>query len=195
LLLALRCPIFRGSNAAVVKLSNLLLLLNNSKGKNKISEQFRAKGLVLFRVNPVTAAAAAAAASTNASTSSKRHNDTGDAGAGRGFIGSAHKHQQQQQRIQQEAGVGSGAARAGAEAGSASKGLHTPSSSHHHHHDHATALHRHREDSPTHGIIPILPTASIAQPETVPFYDIATHAIVQVRRKKPMAELKDRMSM
>jgi hypothetical protein len=187
LLLALRCPIFRGSNAAVVKLSNLLLLLNNSKGKTKISEQFRAKGLVLFRVNPVTAAAAAAAAAA-ASTSSKRHNETGDADAGHGFLGSAHK----QQQIQQETGVGAGAG-AGAGAGTASRGFHTPSSGH----DHAAAMHRDRdrEVSPTHGIIPILPTASIVQPETVPFYDIATHAIVQVRRKKPMAELKDRMSM
>jgi hypothetical protein len=60
-LLALRCPLFSGDDANIVKLGNLLLLLGQSQGLKKLGKRFPGREVVVFRVNPVTAAVAAAA--------------------------------------------------------------------------------------------------------------------------------------
>jgi hypothetical protein len=125
LMVALRCPMFRGPSPAVVKLSNLLLLLNQSRGKHKIDEKFRWKELVVFKVNPVLAMAA-------------NHH-------GHGAVG---------------ASSGAGTARAAQQA-----------------------------------MLSPPPSPSRAQkPTTVPYYDAETQSVVQIRRKKPMAELRGKLS-
>jgi hypothetical protein len=138
LMVALRCPMFRGPAPAVVKLSNLLLLLNQSRGKHKIDEKFRWKELVVFKVNPVFAMAA----------SHQTHQVTGGAAVGASATVSAQGSQQ---------------------------GSLTPS-------------------SPRSASIPISPASRTQKPTTVPYYDAETKSVVQIRRKKPMSELRGKLS-
>jgi hypothetical protein len=127
LMVALRCPMFRGTASPVVKLSNLLLLLNQSKGKHKIDEKFRWKELVVFKVNPVFAVAA----------------------------NFEHEHE---------------------------SALPSPADG------------SRMATSPTQASIPISPSVRTFKPTTVPFYDAETDSVVQIRRKKPMMELRAKLS-
>lgn len=147
-MVALRCPMFRGTASAVVKLSNLLLLLNQSKGKHKIDEKFRWKELVVFKVNPVFAVAA--------SYQSSYANEIANAAAG------------------------SASARAGNES-------------------HVETTVRDMDVNmesltPSRGSIPISPAKRAFRPTTVPYYDVNSQSIVQIRRKKSMSELRDKLS-
>ena len=66
MLLALRCPVLGGSGSgggtgnALARLSNLLLLLNRSPGRDRVAARCRTAKLVAFRVNPAALAALAA---------------------------------------------------------------------------------------------------------------------------------------
>lgn len=152
---------FRGTASPVVKLSNLMLLLNQSQGKHILAKEFRAKELVVFRVNPVFAMATSYRAAQKAATTSPHPTagagvDTGDQGtyvwgddAATESILDGERHL-----------------------------LKNPTRSH----------------SPSRGEIRISPTSKAFKPSTVPFYDIATQSVVQIRRKKPMAELRGKLS-
>lgn len=168
LLVALRCPMFRGTASPVVKLSNLMLLLNQSQGKHILAKKFRSKEVVVFRVNPVFAMATSYRAAQDAAISSPL--PTAGAFHGAGSAGA-------------DAGD-EGTYAWGDDAGTESildgerQLLKQPTRSH----------------SPSRTEIRISPTSKAFKPSTVPFYDTATQSVVQIRRKKPMAELRGKLS-
>lgn len=157
-MIALRCPMFRGPSPAVVKLSNLLLLLNRSRGKSKIEQKFRWKELVVFKVNPVFAVAASVQQSTAKGASL---NDTRD-GLGASMDSF---HSEVDSRSEKSISIA---------------GERTP------------VTKRNPPPSPPAGMISVSPRANTkaTKPSTVPYYDADSQAVVQIRRKKPMDELK-----
>ena len=156
---------FRGTASAVVKLSNLLLLLNQSRGKHRIDEKFRWKELVVFKVNPVFAVAAS--------------------------YQNTYAHE-----------VASAAASASASASACDST--TAGNTYHNTHDDGEvgyietsvrAMDVNMESlTPSRGSIPISPAKRSFRPTTVPYYDVNSQSIVQIRRKKSMSELRDKLS-
>lgn len=169
LLVALRCPMFRGASSPVVKLSNLMLLLNQSQGKHKLAKKFRSKELVVFRVNPVFAMAASFSTTGHQSVSSSPM-PVGSSGGSGGFSPAA----------------------AGFDGTSSHQDIPLDSVERH------SVKNPTRSPSPTrrggNNEIPIAPTTRPFKPSTVPFFDAATQAVVQIRRKKPMTELRGKLS-
>lgn len=149
---ALRCPMLRGTSSAVMKLSNLLLLLNQSRGKHKIDARFRWKELIVFKVNPLSAMTAS--------------------------------HQSRLAREVQSFHTGSEVSFS-TPAGGVAVSIGQL--------DSTTAGKRADTAVDTRGI-GIAPTAKPLKPATVPYYDTDTRSVVQIRRKKPMAELRTQLS-
>lgn len=176
LLVALRCPMFRGTAAPVVKLSNLMLLLNQSQGKHKISKRCRAKELVVFRVNPVFAMAASYT-SAQQSASSADSPFSGQHGGNFGSNAGAGAHAHTASFNDSPAGAASSF---GCDSAKSGEWQHMKSPT--------------QCFSPTNGDIRISPTSKAFKPSTVPFFDVATQSVVQIRRKKPMAELRSKLS-
>jgi len=158
---------FRGPSPAFVKLSNLLLLMNRSKGRSKIEQKFRWKELVVFKVNPVFAVAAIV------------QNNTQKAVA----VAANALHQSEMMEEKSGSVV------------SASTELDSTES-------HSAKLSQSRTtpvkpslSSPApSGLISVSPRANTrnTKPTTVPYYDVESQAVVQIRRKKPMDELRNK---
>lgn len=190
LLIALRCPMFRGPSPAVVKLSNLLLLLNRSKGKTKIEQKFRWKELVVFRVNPVFAVAARVENNTQ-----KAVTHIADVHAQEHSHGHALSHSLDET----QGPFGHEAAEEKSHSTVASQGSETDSQGHH-----SAKLSQSRISATWNGLSGIAPAqkglisvspkvnSQRKKPTTVPYYDVETQAVVQIRRKKPMDELRNR---
>ena len=182
LLIALRCPMFRGPSPAVVKLSNLLLLLNRSNGKNKIEQKFRWKELVVFRANPVFAVAARVE-----NNAQKIVTHIADVHAQEHSHGHALGHTLSQETAEEKST--SSLASQGSETDL--HGLHghkLPSNK-------IVAAWNGVAASPAEkGVISVSHkiTSQRMKPTTVPYYDVETQAVVQIRRKKPMDELRNK---
>jgi len=182
LLIALRCPMFRGPSPAVVKLSNLLLLLNRSNGKNKIEQKFRWKELVVFRANPVFAVAARVE-----NNAQKVVTHIAEVHAQEHSHGHALGHTLNQETAEEKST--SSLASQGSETDL--HGLHghkLPSNK-------IVAAWNGVAASPAEkGIISVSHKISSQRmkPTTVPYYDVETQAVVQIRRKKPMDELRNK---
>lgn len=160
---------FRGPSPAFVKLSNLLLLMNRSKGRSKIEQKFRWKELVVFKVNPVFAVAAIV------------QNNTQKAVA----VAANALHQSEMMEEKSGSVVSAGTELDSTESHSAklsqSRATTTPVKS------------THSSPAPS-GLISVSPRANTrnTKPTTVPYYDVESQAVVQIRRKKPMDELRNK---